>query len=228
MQYLIDYLANFCYFCINFNTSITLNLCVLASGRGSNLKSIIFSQIKGKIKSQIVLVISNNSNSNSLNIARSYQIPAIHLSQKQFTSESEYADSFLNILEKHHIDMIVLAGYMKLIPLEIIRRYKNKIINIHPALIPAFCGQGFYGLKVHEAVIESGVKITGVTIHFVDEVYDHGPIIAQKSVKVSDSDTPETLQKKVLKVEHKLLPETIRFIESHNIKIEGKRVVVEK
>ncbi len=205
-----------------------MNLCVLASGRGSNLKSIINFQKKGKIKSKIALVISNNSSSNALNIARKNLIPAVHLSQKKFNSEAEFVDSFLEILKKHHIELIVLAGYMKMVPPLVIRAFKNRIINVHPALIPSFCGQGYFGMKVHEAVIESGVKLTGVTVHIVDEEYDHGAIINQISVKVHDNDTPEILQKRVLKYEHRILPEAIKLLESKKFNVIGRKVVFEQ
>lgn len=202
-----------------------MNLCVLASGRGSNLNSIINFQKKGKIRSKVALVISNNSSSNALNIARKNQIPAVHLSQKKFDSGPGFVNAFLEILQKHQIELIVLAGYMKMVPPEVISVFKNRIINIHPALIPSFCGQGFYGMKVHEAVIESGVKLTGVTVHFVDEAYDHGPIILQTPVKVKDDDTPESLQKRVLKSEHRSLPEAIKLLESKKFTVVGRKVV---
>ncbi|MGA2668039.1 MAG: phosphoribosylglycinamide formyltransferase [Ignavibacteria bacterium] len=202
-----------------------MNLCVLASGRGSNLKSIIDSYKKGKIISKVVLVISNNSNSNALNIARSNQIPAYHLSQKQFSTEQEYVKAFLDLLEKHKVDMIILAGYMKLLPAEIVRTFQNKILNIHPALLPSFCGQGMYGMKVHEAVISYGAKVSGASVHIVDEIYDNGPVVIQRTVKVADEDTPETLQKKVLKIEHKLFPEAIKLFETKKPTLVGRRVV---
>ena len=202
-----------------------MNLCVLASGRGSNLKSIIDSYKKGKIISKVVLVISNNSNSNALNIARSNQIPAYHLSQKQFSTEQEYVKAFLDLLEKHKVDMIILAGYMKLLPAEIVRTFQNKILNIHPALLPSFCGQGMYGMKVHEAVISYGAKVSGASVHIVDEIYDNGPVVIQRTVKVADEDTPETLQKKVLKIEHKLSPEAIKLFETKKPTLVGRRVV---
>jgi phosphoribosylglycinamide formyltransferase-1 len=218
-------LANFGYFCIISKDFRNLNLCVLASGRGSNLNSIIRSQKAGKIKSKVVLVISNNSNSNALNIARRNQIPAVHLSQKQFNSQEEYNTAFLDLLEKHKVDMIILAGYMKLIPVEIVRAYKNRILNIHPALIPSFCGQGLYGLKVHEAVIEYGVKVSGVTVHIVDEQYDTGPVVLQRTAKILDDDTPETLQKRLLKIEHKIYPEAIKLFETKEPEFRGRRVI---
>ena len=201
-----------------------MNLCVLASGRGSNLKSIIRSQKSGKISSKVAIVISNKSNSGALNIAKSYQIPNFHLSQKMFTSENEYVNNFFELLRNYDIDLIVLAGYMKLIPVDIVKKFKNRIINIHPALIPSFCGKGLYGLKVHEAVLNYGAKVTGVTVHLVDEEYDTGPIVLQKTLKVKDDDTPESLQKRVLKWEHKMYPEAIKLFESKKFNIEGRKV----
>lgn len=201
-----------------------MNLCVLASGRGSDLKSIIRSQKSGKIKSKVAIVISNNSNSGALNIAKSYQIPNFHLSQKMFTSEGEYVNRFSELLRSYDVDLIILAGYMKLIPIEIVKQYKNRILNIHPALIPSFCGKGFYGLHVHEAVLNYGAKVTGVTVHLVDEEYDTGPIVLQKTIRVRDDDTPESLQKRVLKWEHKIYPEAIKLFESKKFNIEGRKV----
>ena len=201
-----------------------MNLCVLASGRGSNLQSIIRSRQTGKIKSKIALVVSNNSNSNALNIARNNQIPAVHLSRKLFAAENEYNSRFLKLLKEYRIDLIILAGYMKLIPLEVVRAYKNKIINIHPALIPSFCGKGLYGMNVHQAVLDYGAKVTGVTVHLVDEEYDTGPIVLQKTVKVHDDDTAESLQKRVLKLEHKMFPEAIKLFESKKFNITGRKV----
>lgn len=201
-----------------------MNICVLASGRGSNLESVINSQKQGKIKSRIAVVISNNSNSNALNIARTNQIPAIHLSRVRFESDSQYAEAFLNILKEHAVDLIVLAGYMKLLPLGVVKTYKNRIINIHPALLPDFGGKGMYGMFVHEAIIKKGVKFSGATVHIVDEVYDNGPIVLQEKVEVLENDTPETLQKRVLEIEHKILPEAIKLFETKTPVVTGKEV----
>ncbi len=201
-----------------------MNLCVLASGWGSTLSSIIHAVKTGKISSKIVLVISNNSTSNALNIASENQIPAVHLSQKQFGTEAEYDNKLLELLKQHKVDMIILAGYMKLIPAGVVKKYKYRILNIHPALIPSFCGKGLYGLKVHEAVLNYGAKVTGVTIHLVDEEYDTGPIVLQKIVFVNDDDTPETLQKRVLAVEHEIYPEAIKLFETKKFNITGRKV----
>ncbi len=201
-----------------------MNLCVLASGWGSTLNSIIHSRKTGKISSDIVLVISNNSAANALNIARENEIPAVHLSQKQFSSEQEYTNNFLELMNFYKVDMIILAGYMKMIPAQIVRAYKNRILNIHPALIPSFCGKGLYGLKVHEAVLDYGVKVTGVTIHLADEEYDTGPIVLQRTVPVFDDDTPEILRKRVLAVEHEAYTEAIKLFETRKFNITGRKV----
>jgi phosphoribosylglycinamide formyltransferase-1 len=202
-----------------------LNICVLASGRGSNLNSIVKSQKNGKFLSKIALVISNNSNSNALNIARANQIPAVHLSMKLFPDYNKYTEAFINHLVKYKVDFIVLAGYMKLLPIEIVRKYKNRIINIHPALLPSFGGKGMYGMNVHSAVINYGVKYSGATVHIVNDEYDSGPIVLQKTVRVKDDDTPETLQKKILKQEHKILPEAIKLFESKTVVIKDRKVI---
>lgn len=196
-----------------------LNLCILASGRGSNLRAIIKANKAGKIKSQVKLVISNNSASGALNIAKTNKIPNYHLSLRLFNSEKQFVRKFSELLAKHKIDLIVLAGYMKMINPYIIKKYRNRIINIHPALLPKFGGKGMYGIHVHEAVINSGDTVTGVSVHYVDEKYDHGEIILQKEVKVKADDTPETLRKRVLRTEHKVYPEAIRLLETNKIKL---------
>ena len=201
-----------------------LKLCVLASGKGSNLKAIIKAQKTRKIYSKVVLVISNNSASGALNIAKQNRIPAYHLSQKFFKSEAEFVKKFLSLLKKFNVDLIILAGYMKKISPKVIRKFKNKIINIHPALLPSFGGKGMYGIKVHKAVLESGAKISGATVHIVDDKYDNGQIVLQKAVEVKDDDTPEVLQKRVLKTEHKLYAEAIKLFESKKAVVKGQRV----
>ena len=196
----------------------------MASGKGSNLKAIIKAQKTRKIYSKVVLVISNNSASGALNIAKQNRIPAYHLSQKFFKSEVEFVKKFLSLLKKFNVDLIILAGYMKKISPKVIRKFKNKIINIHPALLPSFGGKGMYGIKVHKAVLESGAKISGATVHIVDDKYDNGPIVLQKAVEVKDDDTPEILQKRVLRTEHKLYAEAIKLFESKKAVVKGQRV----
>jgi phosphoribosylglycinamide formyltransferase-1 len=188
-------------------------LCVLASGRGSDLRAIIKASKTGLIRSRVKLVISNNSKSGALKIAKSNKIPACHLSHIMFSSNELFVKEFLRLLEKYKIDLIALAGYMKMIEPSIIKKFRNRIINIHPALLPKYGGKGMYGIHVHEAVINSGDEVTGVSVHYADEVYDHGKIILQKQVKVKPGDTPETLRKRVLRTEHKVYPEAIRLLE---------------
>ncbi len=194
-----------------------LRIAVLGSGRGSNFDAILKAIRQGEIPSaRIGLVISNNSNAGILEIARAHSLPALHLSQRQFASEDEYVDSLLAVLGQHDVNCIVLAGYMKRLPARIVAAFRGRILNIHPALLPKYGGQGMYGHFVHEAVIQSGEKISGATVHIVDEEYDHGAILLQRTVEISPDDTPETLAAKVLRLEHELYPEAIRlFSEGH-------------
>ena len=207
---------------------MVLKLCVLASGRGSNLRAIVNARIKSRIRSKVRLVISNNSSSSALRYAKANNIPSFHLSQKLFNSEKEFVDSFLALLTKYRIDLIILAGYMKLLDPRIIRKYKNKIINIHPALLPSFGGKRMYGIHVHEAVINSGVNTTGATVHFVDEAYDHGAVIIQRKVKVKAGDTPLTLRSRVLRTEHRLYPEAIKLFEDGKVVLRNGKVIIKE
>ena len=190
-------------------------ICVFASGGGSNFRAILNARRKGVIKSDIKLLVSNNSLCGAVGIAEENNIPFEHFSRKKYPVESdlEYGDILKCILEKYGIDFIVLAGYMKLIPVNVINRYENRIINIHPALLPAFGGEGMYGINVHKAVLERGVKFSGLTVHYVNREYDKGKIIFQKVVKVNEEDDEYTLQKKILKFEHKCYPQVIAEIE---------------
>ncbi len=205
-----------------------LNLVVLASGGGTNLQAIIDHIEAGKLNAQIKAVISNNSKAGVLERARNHDIPAIHLSHKQFATLEEFDLKLLSILKENQIDMLVLAGYMKMLSPVIIREYKNRIINIHPALLPSFGGPGMYGIHVHEAVIKSGVKVTGVTVHMVDEVYDHGAIVMQKTVPVMDDDTPESLAERVLKVEHQAYSEALQLFAEGRVEIIDNRAFIKK
>lgn len=192
-----------------------MNICVFASGSGTNFRAILEAKKSGIINSDISLLITNNSDCGAVKIADEFSIPHYHISRKAYPdcSDEEYGRIFLEKLEKHRIDFIVLAGYMKMIDASIIRKFDKRIINIHPALLPSFGGKGMYGMNVHFAVIESGVKESGVTIHYVNEKYDEGEIILQEKVSVEPDDTPETLQKKVLKLEHRCYAEAIRKLE---------------
>ena len=168
---------------------------------------------------QIALVISNNSDSGALEIARSRSIPGLHLSRKQFDSDDSFVRTLLSRLEEHRVNFIVLAGYMKRIPAAIVQAFRDRIINIHPALLPSFGGPGMYGRFVHEAVIRSGVSFSGATVHVVDEEYDRGRIILQRSISLDQGETPDTLAAKISSIEHELYPEAIRLI------AEGKVII---
>lgn len=205
-----------------------LNLAVLCSGGGTNLQAIIDSIEKGELFAEIKIVISNNSKAFALERARKHNIQALHLSHKQFSTPEEFDQKLLEVLKSNQTDMIILAGYMKMLSPTIIRAYKNKILNIHPALLPHFGGPGMYGIHVHEAVIKAGVKITGVTVHIVDEVYDHGAIVMQKPVEVKDNDTPETLAERVLKVEHQTYKEAIQLFAEGRVEIIDSKAYVKQ
>lgn len=205
-----------------------LNLAVLCSGGGTNLQAIIDAREKGELSAEIKIVISNNSKAFALERARKHNIKSLHLSHRQFGTPEEFDQKLLEVLKENQIDMIVLAGYMKILSPTIIRAYKNRILNIHPALLPHFGGPGMYGSHVHEAVIKSGVKITGVTVHIVDEIYDHGAIVMQKPVEVKDDDTPETLAERVLKVEHQTYKEAIQLFAEGRIEVKDNKAYIKK
>ena len=196
-----------------------LRIAVFASGRGSNFQALAEAISKRNIDVRIVVVISNNSDAGALAIARSYQIPAVHLSKKQFPLQDAFRKAVLSTLESHGVDFIVLAGYMKKIDPAIIRLYRNRIINVHPALLPAFGGEGMYGHHVHEAVIAQHATRSGATVHIVDEEFDHGPIVLQESIPVEASDTPETLAEKILEIEHRILPRAVELFANNKIAI---------
>ncbi len=194
-------------------------ICVFASGRGSNLQAIINAIEEKRLDCEIAFVLSNNSDSGALEIARKKNIPAIHLSEKVFHKNS-FEESLIDVLDEFKPDLIVLAGYMKLIPESIIKKYRNRMINIHPALLPKYGGKGMYGMNVHRAVYESGDKFSGVTIHIVNENYDEGKILFQKKVDISDCASPEEIAEKVLLIEHSVYPEVIQSIITGKIKLE--------
>lgn len=189
-----------------------LKIAVFASGRGSNFEALHHAIRDRHIEAQITVVISNNSSSGVLDRARAIGIPALHLSQRQFPDPSAFRTALLEALKRHAVDLIVLAGYMKRMDAEIVRRYPKRIINIHPALLPKFGGEGMYGMHVHAAVLAAGELESGATVHFVDEEYDRGTIIRQERVPVMPDDTPETLAARVLTAEHRLLPDVVRSI----------------
>lgn len=191
-----------------------MRIAVLVSGGGTNLQAIIDAIGAGEItNTEIAVVISNNANAYALTRARDNGIEALCVSPKNYASREIFNEEFLKTVNSYNVDLIVLAGFLVKIPEAMVHQYSNRIINIHPALIPSFCGVGFYGLKVHEAALEKGVKVTGATVHFVDEGMDTGRIILQKAVEVHDGDTPEILQKRVMEqAEWKILPQAINMI----------------
>jgi phosphoribosylglycinamide formyltransferase-1 len=203
-----------------------LRLAVLASGGGTNLQAIIDAAEGGEIDARVVVVISNNSTAGALQRARRHHIEALHLSARQFANGRQFDRHLLEVLEQRRVDMVILAGYMKLLSPTVVRAYRHRILNIHPALLPSFGGSGMYGIRVHQAVIASGTRYSGVTVHLVDEQYDHGPIVAQRVVPVGDDDTPETLARKVLVQEHQLYKEVIQLFAEGRVQVEGRRVRV--
>lgn len=208
-----------------------LKIGVLVSGGGTNLQAVIDGIETGEIKGAAVeLVISSNRNAYALERARNHNIPSRCISPKDYEFKDVFYQALMEALEEKKIDLIVLAGFLLVIPEIMIQKYKNRIINIHPSLIPSFCGKGYYGLKVHEKVLERGVKITGATVHFVDEGTDTGPIILQKAVEVRAEDTPELLQQRVMKeAEWMILPQAVHLIANQRIHIlEGKVKVLKE
>jgi phosphoribosylglycinamide formyltransferase-1 len=195
-----------------------LIIAVFASGRGSNFDALQRAIVKEQFPAQIAVVISNNSRSGVLELARSYNIPSVHLSQIQFPTTDAFNRQVLSVLHAHKVNFIVLAGYMKRIDASIIREYRNRIINVHPALLPKYGGDGMYGMHVHEAVVKASEKFSGATVHMVDEEYDHGRILLQDIVEIEKTDTPESLAAKVLKVEHRILPEVVKMFAEGKLK----------
>ena len=191
-----------------------LRVCVCVSGGGTNLQAIMDAIDSGKItNAEIVRVISNNKTAYALERAKNHGIDAVAVSPKDYETRELFNQALLDTINEAQPDLIVLAGFLVVIPKEMIAQYRNRIINIHPSLIPSFCGTGYYGLKVHEATLERGVKVTGATVHFVDEGTDTGPIILQKAVYVEPGDTPKVLQQRVMEqAEWQILPQAIDMI----------------
>lgn len=205
-----------------------LRVVVMVSGGGTNLQAIIDGVEQGTItNTQLVGVISNNQNAYALERARKHEIPALCVSPRGYENREAFHKALLETVEELQPDLIVLAGYLVVIPEMMIEKYRNRIINIHPSLIPSFCGTGFYGLKVHEAALEKGVKVVGATVHFVDEGTDTGAILLQKAVEVLPGDTPEVLQRRVMEqAEWKILPQAIDKIANGQVQmIDGKAVI---
>ena len=211
-----------------FDGTRSLRVLVCVSGGGTNLQAIIDATKAGKLKNvEIVRIISNNAGAYALKRAEQAGIEGICISPKGFPDREAFYKAFLAAVDEAEPDLIVLAGFLVVLPREMITRYRNRIVNIHPSLIPSFCGTGFYGLKVHEAALVRGVKITGATVHFVDEGTDTGPILLQKAVAVRKEDTPEALQRRVMEeAEWVLLPEAISLIAAGQVRLVENRVFI--
>ncbi len=200
-----------------------MKVAVFASGGGSNFQALLDRVASGDLHCSLSLCVGNNSKAHAFERARTSGVPVCHIAPSHFASESAYAEALQNVLRMHGIELIVLAGYMKRIPSAIVKAFANRIVNIHPGLLPAFGGEGLYGEKVHQAVLDSGAKISGVTVHFVDEQYDHGPIVFQGCVPVLDTDDPHTLASRVLTLEHASYWKAIESIVQGRITVKGRR-----
>ena len=196
-------------------------IAVFVSGGGTNLQALIDSQKSGALPSgELSLVVSNNSRAYALKRAEAAGIPAVTLTKKDCGGQEGFEAALTALLREHRIDMIVLAGFMSILSADFTERFKKRIINVHPSLIPAFCGKGFYGLHVHEAALEYGVKVTGATVHYVNEIPDGGKIILQKAVSVQPGDTPETLQRRVMEqAEWVILPQAAELVAANILKM---------
>ncbi len=202
-------------------------IAVFASGRGSNFQTLHHKSKEGFVPAQIGVLISDKSQAGALAYAREHQIPAIVVPPADFENVSEFGIKLLQILALHKIDWIVLAGYLRKIPENVIALYENRIVNIHPALLPAFGGKGMYGMNVHRAVYLSGVHYSGVTVHLVNNEYDAGPIVAQKAVYIADCRSPEEIAERVLIEEHQLYPKALKKILENRFTLDGNRIIWE-
>ena len=198
-------------------------IAVFVSGGGSNFIAIHRQIIQGNILGKIVIVFSNNPNCGAIKFAEENSIPIFIINAVRYPNPHTRDDLLLGTCLKAEIDLICLAGFMKILPQNIVKHYEYKILNIHPGLLPEFGGKGFYGTRVHEAVINTGKRESGATVHFVDEIYDHGPIILQKKVEVMETDTPESLAARVLKLEHELFPEVVKAFCENKIIMENNK-----
>ena len=202
-----------------------LKVAVLVSGGGSNLQAIIDAKAAGNIPNgELAAVISSNDDAYALTRAKNAGIPTIVVDRKAYASREKFTDAIMDALSEVNAELIVLAGFMYILSPKFCKTYENRVLNVHPSLIPSFCGDGFYGLRVHKAALDYGVKVSGATVHFVSEITDGGPIIMQKSVEISENDTPETLQKRIMQeCEWKILPEAIRLCCDGKVKVvDGK------
>jgi formyltetrahydrofolate-dependent phosphoribosylglycinamide formyltransferase len=201
-----------------------LRLGVLLSGSGTTLQNILDRSADGRLRAQVAVVISNRSDALGLERALRAGVPAFVVERSGCDSREEFGRRIFELCRRHRVDLVCLAGFLQLVPIP--EDYLGRVLNIHPALIPAFCGKGFYGHRVHEAALEYGVKVSGCTVHFADNLYDHGPIVLQRVVSVLDGDTPETLAARVFEQECEAYPEAIRLFAEGRLQIEGRKVHV--
>ncbi len=207
-----------------------LNVAVLVSGGGTNLQALIDAQNGGRLRNgKLALVVSGNPKAYAMERAEKAGIPCELLRRRSFSSQQEYDAALLGLLGRYRIDLIVLAGFLTIISEDVVSHFPNRIINVHPSLIPSFCGEGYYGLRVHEEVLKRGVKVTGATVHFVNEVCDGGPIILQKAVEVLQGDTPQTLQRRVMEqAEWKILPQAVSLFCENRLAVENGCVIIKE
>ncbi len=201
-----------------------MKLAAFASGGGTNFQTILDEIESGSLDAEVNICISDRDDAGALDRAQSHGVPTAVVPPQSFSSAATFSDELLAHLEKHDVNFVTLAGYLRKIPAPVVQAYEHRIVNIHPALLPAFGGKGMYGMNVHRAVVEYGVRWTGVTVHLVDKEYDHGPVVLQQPVPVLPEDTPETVADRVLEVEHQLYPEALRLFAQDRISIDGRRV----
>jgi len=203
-----------------------MNIAIFASGSGSNAEAIMRARKEKRLSAEIGLVVTNKANAGVIQRADAHNTPYIVLNKKDFINEDEYIDSLSSILDEHAVDFVALAGYLQMIPARLVSKFRNRITNIHPALLPSFGGKGYYGHRVHQAVLEAGCKVSGVSVHIVDEEYDRGLIIAQKSVPVLEDDDADSLAKRILIEEHKIYPATLQLFAEGRVRVSGGRVKI--
>ena len=204
-----------------------LRLAAFASGGGSNVQAILDAVDAGTLRAEVVLVVTDRDGIGVLDRAARHGVPSAVVRPKDFDGSEAFGEALLAVLHAHGVDFVVLAGYLKHVPPAVVRAFRHRILNVHPSLLPAFGGAGFYGRRVHEAALDYGVKWSGATVHLVDEAYDTGPIVLQEPVPVHGDDTPETLAARVLAVEHRLYPEALRLFADGRVRLDGRRVVID-
>ena len=203
-----------------------LKIAFMASGNGTLFETLTTKCRAGELNAEAALLISSDASAPVMARAERLQVPSVVLERKQFARGDEFANAMLDVLRKHGANFVCLAGYLKLVPPEVVRAFHQRMLNIHPALLPAFGGKGMYGRRVHEAVVNSGVRVSGATVHVVDEQFDHGPIVLQRAVFVMQDDTPDTLAERVHTIEHDLYADAVRLFCEDRIRIENQRVTI--